>query len=62
MNKDNIISLIEREKKEYVAIIQINKNFAFALIEDRKILVRVIHNRLILLEKEENNISLKFYY
>ena len=33
----NIISLIEREKKEYVAIIQINKNFAFALIEDRKI-------------------------
>ena len=33
----NILSLINREKKEYVGIIQINKNFAFALLDDRKI-------------------------
>ena len=33
----NIISLIKRDKKEYVGIIQINKSFAFALIEDKKI-------------------------
>ena len=26
----NIIGLLKREKKEYVGIIQINKNFAFA--------------------------------
>ena len=33
----NIIGLITREKKEYVGIIQINKNFAFALLDDRKV-------------------------
>jgi len=33
----NIIGLINREKKEYVGIIQINKNFAFTIIDDRKI-------------------------
>ena len=33
----NIISLIKREKHEYVGIIQINKNFAFTIIEDRNI-------------------------
>ena len=33
----NIIGLIKRDKKEYVGIIQINKNFAFALLDDRKI-------------------------
>ena len=33
----NILGLIERKKKEYVGIIQINKNFAFAIIEDRKV-------------------------
>ena len=33
----NILGLINREKKEYVGIIQINKNFAFALLDDRKI-------------------------
>ena len=33
----NIIGLIDREKKEYVGIIQINKNFAFTIIDDRKI-------------------------
>ena len=33
----NIIGLIKREKKEYVGIIQINKNFAFALLDDRKV-------------------------
>ena len=33
----NILGLINREKKEYVGIIQINKNFAFTIIDDRKI-------------------------
>ena len=33
----NILGLIERKKKEYVGVIQINKNFAFAIIEDRKV-------------------------
>ena len=33
----NIISLIKREINELVGIIQINKNFAFTIIEDRKI-------------------------
>ncbi len=33
----NIISLVKRNKKEYVGIIQINKNFAFTIIDDRKI-------------------------
>ena len=33
----NIIGLIKRDKKEYVGIIQINKNFAFALLDDRKV-------------------------
>ena len=33
----NIISLIKREKHEYVGIIQINKNFAFTIIDDRNI-------------------------
>ncbi len=33
----NIISLINREINEYVGIIQINKNFAFTIIDDRKI-------------------------
>ena len=33
----NIIGLINREKKEYVGTIQINKNFAFTIIDDRKI-------------------------
>ena len=33
----NIISLIKRDKKEYVGVIQINKSFAFALIDDKKI-------------------------
>ena len=33
----NIISLIKREINEYVGIIQINKNFAFTIIDDRKI-------------------------
>jgi len=32
-----IISLIKREINEYVGIIQINKNFAFTIIDDRKI-------------------------
>ncbi len=33
----NIISLVKRDKEEYVGIIQINKNFAFTIIDDRKI-------------------------
>mgnify|MGYP001466117550 FL=1 len=33
----NIISLVKRNKEEYVGIIQINKNFAFTIIDDRKI-------------------------
>ena len=33
----NIISLVRRNKEEYVGIIQINKNFAFTIIDDRKI-------------------------
>jgi len=33
----NIISLIKREINEYVGIIQINKNFAFTIIDDRRI-------------------------
>ena len=33
----NIISLLKREKKEYVGTIQINKNFAFALLDEKKI-------------------------
>ena len=33
----NIIDLIKRDKKEYVGIIQINKNFAFALLDERKV-------------------------
>ena len=33
----NIISLIKREKNEYVGIIQINKNFAFTIIDDKRI-------------------------
>ena len=33
----NIICLIKRDKKEYVGIVQINKNFAFALLDDRKV-------------------------
>ena len=33
----NIIGLLKREKKEYVGIIQINKNFAFAVLDERKI-------------------------
>ena len=32
-----IISLIKREKNEYVGIIQINKNFAFTILDDKKI-------------------------
>ena len=32
-----IISLIKREKNEYVGIIQINKNFAFAIVDDKRI-------------------------
>ena len=33
----NIIGLLTRKKLEYVGTIQINKNFAFALIDDRKV-------------------------
>tara|TARA_B100001287_G_scaffold115044_1_gene96754 strand:+ start:3302 stop:5266 length:1965 start_codon:yes stop_codon:yes gene_type:complete len=33
----NIVSLLKREKKEYVGTIQINKNFAFALLDEKKI-------------------------
>jgi len=33
----NILSLIKRNKKEYVGTIQINKNFAFALIDEKKV-------------------------
>tara|TARA_Y100000991_G_scaffold209432_1_gene189514 strand:+ start:12199 stop:14163 length:1965 start_codon:yes stop_codon:yes gene_type:complete len=33
----NIISLIKREKNEYVGIIQVNKNFAFAILDDKRI-------------------------
>ena len=33
----NIIGLLKREKNEYVGIIQINKNFAFAVLDERKI-------------------------
>ena len=33
----NILRLIERKKKEYIGIIQINKNFAFTIIEDRNV-------------------------
>ena len=33
----NIISLIRREKNEYVGIIQINKNFAFTILDDKRI-------------------------
>ena len=33
----NIISLIKREKIEYVGIIQINKNFAFSVLDDKRI-------------------------
>lgn len=33
----NIISLIKREKNEYVGIIQINKNFAFTILDDKRI-------------------------
>merc|ERR1712078_473570 len=33
----NIIGLIRRHKKEYVGVIQINKSFAFALLDDRKV-------------------------
>ena len=33
----NIISLIKREKNEYVGIIQINKNFAFTIVDDKRI-------------------------
>ena len=32
-----ILKLIERKKKEYIGIIQINKNFAFTIIEDRNV-------------------------
>ena len=32
-----IISLIKREKNEYVGIIQINKNFAFTILDDKRI-------------------------
>ena len=32
-----IISLIKREKSEYVGIIQVNKNFAFAVLDDKRI-------------------------
>jgi len=32
-----IISLIKREKNEYVGVIQINKNFAFTILDDKKI-------------------------
>ena len=32
-----IISLIKREKNEYVGIIQVNKNFAFAILDDKRI-------------------------
>ena len=32
-----IISLIKREKSEYVGIIQVNKNFAFAILDDKRI-------------------------
>ena len=32
-----IISLIKREKNEYVGIIQVNKNFAFAIVDDKRI-------------------------
>ena len=32
-----IISLIKREKNEYVGIIQVNKNFAFAIHDDKRI-------------------------
>ena len=33
----NILRLIDRKKKEYIGIIQINKNFAFTIIEDRNV-------------------------
>ena len=33
----NILGLIERKKKEYIGVIQINKNFAFTIIEDRNV-------------------------
>jgi len=33
----NIIGLVTRDKLEYVGTIQINKNFAFALIDDKKV-------------------------
>ena len=32
-----IISLIKREKTEYVGIIQVNKNFAFAILDDKRV-------------------------
>ena len=32
-----IISLIKRKKNEYVGIIQVNKNFAFAILDDKRI-------------------------
>ena len=32
-----IISLIKREKSDYVGIIQVNKNFAFAILDDKRI-------------------------
>ena len=32
-----IISIIKREKNEYVGIIQVNKNFAFAILDDKRI-------------------------
>jgi ribonuclease R len=33
----NIVSLIKRQKKEYIGIIQINKNFAFTILDDKRI-------------------------
>ena len=33
----NILNLLNRKKTEYVGTIQINKNFAFAILDDKKI-------------------------
>ena len=33
----NILGLIERKKKEYIGVIQTNKNYAFTIIEDRNV-------------------------
>ena len=48
----NIIGLLKRDKKEYVGIIQINKNFAFALIDDRK-----VHTDIFIPSANINNVA-----